>query len=217
MTELVAEALRDPNGPLRAARTQEAIWKRRVDIGTQGVVLVLRPEPALQVLSTPMLVAPVGRPAMNQRVTQRDQAVGIAEWRSAFIEWLGVSDDQGQLVFVQNGRARRRGPEVCRHGQHALSSPGSTVEKVILYLEVQLIDGRLEKRAGCQDRGDHVSPMTADRVRVRVSGAFILELPCECSQVARGEHVVAIETCRDMLPCVLAHVRVDRWVIGIRQ
>ena len=59
--------------------------------------------------------------------------------------------------------------------------------------------------------------VTADRVSVRVSGAFVLELPRERSQVSSGEQVVAVETCRDMLRGVLARIRLNHRVVGFRQ
>jgi hypothetical protein len=146
MAKVITEPFRNPHRPGRAARAELVIREFRSALRGQAAVPELRAQTPFQVLAASVLIAPLG-PAMHERVSQSDEAVGIPERRSSFVERFGIGHDQGELVLVQDWGPGHRGPEMCRNGQHATTPTRVAVGHVILDLEVQLIDGCPRKAA----------------------------------------------------------------------
>jgi hypothetical protein len=192
MAKVITEPLCNPHRPGRAARAEQLIREFRIVFRGQGAVPELRAKTSFQVLAASVSIAPLG-PAMHERVSQGDEAVGITEWRSSFVEWLGIGHDQGKLVLVQDWGPGHRGPEMCRNGQHATTSARVAVGHVILDLEVQLVDGCLEKGRGGEYGADHVGAMLPDNVRIRRTRVFLLDLAREVGHVPRREQMVSVQ------------------------
>jgi hypothetical protein len=197
VAEVGAEFFRYPHRPHRAPGAEHAVWKLGIPLRRECVPREFCAKASLQVLSAPMGVAPF-RPAMHEGIAQCYQAVGIAKGRSSFVERLGVSNDQRELVFVQDWRSCNRRPEVCRYGENATAITRVTVHDVILDFQVQFVDGRFQKGGRRQYCANDVCAVPANNIRVRRGRVFLFELAGEVREVTRRKQVMPIETGRNL-------------------
>lgn len=88
---------------------------------------------------------------------------------------------------------------MCWYCQHATLSDAAAIGHVLLHLEVELVDGRLEERGGGQNGADYVRAMPSRDIGVYSgAGVLFLQLARQLRHVPSREQVVPVETGRNV-------------------
>ncbi len=139
-----------------------------------------------------MGVSPLG-PAVNQGVAKGDQAICFAERGATLIERFRVRDDECQLILMEYGRPGDGRPEMGGNREHPSLVLRVSVGDMVLDLEVQFVDRRLEEGRRGKDRTDDVGAMLPDDVWIRGAHFLLLQRAGEIRQVTGRKEVVTVQ------------------------
>src|SRR5688572_10653253 len=173
MAEVVVKELHRQHRPLRATRAEAPVGKPGALRRYQRARRKLLVQPLLKRLVPAPAVIPF-RIIAQQCVTKAHDAVSVDEWWPRVVVLIGVGDRQRDLILLQHRSPDDLRP--CAEQQCELvAQRWITGGAQLLQLEIELIDRRLEIRAGGKNRSGYVRAVSPLFLRLGVAELELLD------------------------------------------